>query len=323
MTTDRRIALLSRDPILAEALSLRLQSRGDHVLALSDGSEVLGVMFVDPPDLVVVDLSANNEECFKLLQELRDDSYFSPIPIIGLVKEAQMIQLDWETMPIDDFVTMPIPYPELFSRIGLAQQRLRRVFDNNPLTRLPGNTSIQRAIEQILGKEQAVCYLDIDHFKPFNDHFGFDRGDEILRMLARIMSNAVKEGPGGGFAGHIGGDDFVFIVPRDRVAPVCQTIISRFTLVVSDFFAPADRASGYYLARDRQGTMQHIPLPSISIGVAMADNPTTKHAAELIAVATAMKYLAKRTPGSCFIVDRRDFAHNGAEASAQLAEAAI
>ncbi len=302
----RRIALLSRDTDLVEHLAIRLQSRGDHVIRLSDGSQMLGIMFADPPNLVLMDLSRPDSGSATLLRDLRDDSYFSAIPIIGLVEGTALETSHWGAMPIDDFVTLPVHYPELFSRLDLAGERIARVFDNNPLTRLPGNTSIQRAIEQSLGTEVAIGYLDIDRFKPFNDHYGFDRGDEILRMLARILSNAVKEGTPGGFVGHIGGDDFVFIVPIDRMEPTCQTIITRFTLVVTDCFPAEDKARGHYVARDRQRRVRQIPFPSLSIGVVHANHSSAHHAAELVGIATAMKNLAKRAPGSCHVVDRRN-----------------
>ncbi len=301
----RRIALLCRDAELAEHLAIRLQSRGDHVIRLTEGSQMLGIMFADPPSLMLMDLSRPDTGSDTLLRDLRDDSYFSAIPIIGLVEGTALEATQWGSMPIDDFVTLPIHYPELFSRLDLAGTRIARVFDNNPLTRLPGNTSIQRAIEQSLGTDVAIAYLDIDRFKPFNDHYGFDRGDEILRMLARILSNAVKEGSPGGFVGHIGGDDFVFIVPLDRMEATCETIIARFTLVVTDCFPAEDRARGHYVARDRQRRTRPIPFPSLSIGVVQANHPSACHAAELIGIATAMKNIAKRSAGSSHVVDRR------------------
>lgn len=104
----------------------------------------------------------------------------------------------------------------------------------------------------------AVCYIDVNHFKPYNDTFGFARGDEVLRMLARIMSNAVRSREGG-FSGHVGGDDFVFIVPFDRAEAVCETIIRNFNIIVSDLFGSGESRR---LLR-RQGPKretQHIPL---------------------------------------------------------------
>jgi diguanylate cyclase (GGDEF)-like protein len=74
--------------------------------------------------------------------------------------------------------------------------------DRDPLTKLPGNTSIQQAVERALGTPMAVCYIDINNFKPYNYAYGFSLGDEVIRMVARrITSNTVKESKGDGFVG--------------------------------------------------------------------------------------------------------------------------
>jgi diguanylate cyclase (GGDEF)-like protein len=213
--------------------------------------------------------------------------------------------MQWDQFPLDDFVSLPLHYPELFSRILLSFQRLQRIFDNNPLTKLPGNTSIQFAIEQALGKPMAVCYIDINNFKPYNDTYGFSRGDEVIRMVARIMSNTVKESKEGGFVGHIGGDDFVFITPLEHAETVCKTIIDRFTVIVSDLFGEEDKARGHYTAKDRRGVEQKIPLLGISIAVVPTNKPHVQHAGKVAEVAAELKKLAKKSNESCFVVDRR------------------
>lgn len=305
MTTKRRIALLSGDQQLHMHLELRLQSKDYQVVSLPEPSQVLGFIYSDPPDLVIIDLATPNPQFHTVLQELKQDSYFSTIPVIGLIGEAAAEGIEWDQFPLDDFVAHPVRYPELFSRIQLSLQRIKRVFDNNPLTKLPGNTSIQQAIERALGKPLAVCYIDINNFKPYNDTYGFSRGDEVLRMVGRIMSNTVKETKDGGFVGHIGGDDFVFIVPFENVEQICKTIIASFNIIVSDLFGDEDKARGHYLAKDRLGVVQKMPLLGISIAVVPTDNPLMRHAAKVVEVAAELKKLAKKSPESCYVIDRR------------------
>lgn len=298
-----RILLVTVDPSLGSHVQVRLLSKGYQVVHLAAAAQVLNVVYGDPPDLMVVDLSPGNDGSADLIASLRGDSFFSTIPVIGLLDPADADTLQWERCPLDDFLHLPINFNELFCRISLALFRINRIFDNNPLTRLPGNTSIQRAIEESMGKPMAVCYLDINCFKPFNDVYGFARGDEVIRMLARIMFNAVRES-GGGFCGHIGGDDFVAIVPDDQAVAVCETIITYFDRIVLDLFDEETKRRGYYSGVNRRGVVEQMPLLSISIGVVSTASPDLKHAGKVAEVAAELKAQAKVSKKSCYIMDR-------------------
>lgn len=304
MPQQSRIALICTQAKLSSLLQLRLQSKGYQVMVVEKSAAALGAFYSDPPDLIIVDFSSPCVGCHDMLFMLRSDSFFSPIPIIGIFPDDTE-QESWDDFPLDDFVTTPVNFSELVSRITLAQSRIKRIFDNNPLTRLPGNTSIHRAIDEAIGLPLSVCYIDINHFKPYNDVFGFSHGDEVIRMLARIMSNAVRES-GGGFCGHVGGDDFVFIVPRERAEQVCTTIISHFDQIVRTIFDEETKERGYYLALNRKGEKEQMPILGISIAVVPMDSPAMTHAARVAEVAAELKKLAKGKEGSCFVVDRRN-----------------
>jgi GGDEF domain-containing protein len=150
----------------------------------------------------------------------------------------------------------------------------------------------------------AVCYIDINHFKPYNDVYGFSHGDEVLRMLARVMFNAVKES-GGGFAGHIGGDDFVFIVPMERSEAVCKTIIINFKAIAADLFEEREKLNGYYIGTNRKGQEEHFPLLSIAIAVVPTITPIFNHYGKVAETAAELKKLAKKSNESCFVIDQR------------------
>ncbi len=301
--SQSRIALISTQIPLSSMLQLRLQSKGYQVMVVDKTTAALGAFYSDPPDLIIVDFSSPCIGCHDMLFMVRSDSFFSPIPIIGIFPASDE-QESWEDFPLDDFVTIPFNFTELSSRITLSLSRIKRIFDNNPLTRLPGNTSIHRAIEESMGLPLAVCYVDINHFKPYNDVFGFSHGDEVIRMLARIISNTVRES-GGGFSGHVGGDDFVFIVPRERAEQVCTTIINHFDQIVQTLFDEETKQLGYYNALNRRGEKEQMPILAISIAVVPMDSPTITHAARVAEVAADLKKLAKGNNGSSFVVDRR------------------
>lgn len=304
MSQPTRISIVSSNHPLASHLQLRLHSKGYQANIMHCVDSVLGVFYSDPPDLLIIDLSADYECGMKILSTLRSDSFFSAIPILGLVGTIDSASFDWDNCPLDDIVGLPLDYNELFCRINLSLSRLKRIFDNNPLTRLPGNTSIQRAIEGAMGAAVAVCYVDINHFKSYNDKYGFSHGDEVIRMTARIMFNVVRES-GGGFCGHIGGDDFVCIVSNDQVEGVCQTIINHFDLIVLDLFDEETKKCGYYSGSNRKGEKENIPILSISIAVVPMDMPKLRHAAKVAEVAAELKKVAKESVVSRYVVDQR------------------
>ncbi|MEI6214206.1 MAG: diguanylate cyclase [Desulfuromonadales bacterium] len=304
MPQAARITIVSSDVETAAHLQLRLQSRGYQACIVSCDNSTLGLFYSDPPDLLLIDLCTGSEHGTEIVFTLRSDSFFSAIPIIGLFQNMDGSDFDWDVCPLDDFISLPVDFNELFCRISLALSRLKRIFDNNPLTRLPGNASIQRAIEDSIGKSLAVCYVDINHFKPYNDVFGFSHGDEVIRMTARIMSNAVREAVGG-FCGHIGGDDFVCIVPLDQAEGICKTIIDHFDLIVLDLFDDETKKRKTYLGTSRKGDKEEIPILSVSIGVVLMNSPRIQHAAKVAEVAAELKKMAKDSVGSCCVFDQR------------------
>lgn len=301
-----RIALLVKDEDLANRIGVHLRSKDYQAVVLDNASTALGMLYADPPDILLIDIDEADAESSKnILHELKHDSYFSMMPIIGLLPESLINSERVSGYLLDDFIAHPINYPALFSRIALAIQRISRILDNNPLTRLPGNTSIQIAIERAIGKPLAVCYLDINNFKPFNDIYGFARGDEVIRMVARINSNAIKEVCGSGFSGHIGGDDFVFIVPFEHAEAVCKTIIGNFALIVQDLFGDREKSDGHYLAKNRKGDLERIPLLGVAIAVVPTAGDHIEHPGMVVEIASELKKAAKKSHKSEYVVDRR------------------
>ena len=303
MATAIRITVIGPTQTVSSTLVIRLQSKGYQVSALSNLAATMGVIYSDPPDILIVDLSQPLPEMNTVIRKIKEDCYFSSIPVLGLIGEHDD-SIDWEATALDDFIVVPINYPELFCRISLSLCRIQRVFDNNPLTRLPGNTSVHQAIEKALGHPMAGCYVDINNFKPYNDMYGFSRGDEVLRMIGRIMFNAVKES-GGGFTGHIGGDDFVFIVPMENAEAVCTTIIGHFTALVADIFDEREKGLGYYIATNRKGQEEKFPLMGIAIAVVPTNSARMNHFGKVAQVAAELKKQAKRSGESCYVVDQR------------------
>jgi len=152
----------------------------------------------------------------------------------------------------------------------------------------------------------AFCYIDLDKFKAYNDKYGFERGDEVIKETARILIRATKEkGTSLDFIGHIGGDDFVILTNVDTVDSLCQYIIEEFQKVVPQFYNEEDRLRGYIVSKDRQGREQKFPLLSMSIGAVTNEFRKFSHAAQISEVGAELKEQAKKLEGSNYIKDKR------------------
>ncbi len=305
MITNLRIFFLSNDSALIAESVRYFAQMGHQVIPYGNPSGFLGQIYADPPDVVIADASFTLAELRMIFDELKRDSFYYSIPIIVLLQRREGDIPDWEHLAVDDFLYHPFQFSELLYRITLSLQRFEKIFDSNPLTKLPGNSSIQNAIRKSLGKPLAVCYIDINNFKSYNDTYGFARGDEVIRILARIVSNIVKSQSINGFVGHIGGDDFVFIVNLEHAETASKTIIEHFEIFVSDLFEVDDYSKGYYIAKDRLGNEQQFPLLSIAIAIVPVDAPYLKHYGKVAAVAAELKKYAKTSSGSRYVINRR------------------
>ena len=304
-----RILLAAGEEALsAECLTL-LEASGYRLIAAADLAGAMAVLLEDPPDLVMVERGFAGNGDREILAAAAGSIRRSLMPIALLCPAGDLAALDWEALPADELIVTPADPLELLGRVRLARARMTRVFDNNPLSRLPGNTSIIRAIQDRLdrGEEAAVCYLDIDNFKPYNDRYGFTRGDEVILMVARLLANTVSEKAGTrGFVGHVGGDDFVFIVPPEHCRQACEKIIRDFSMVRNMFLSREDLAAGGFTAKDRQGRETCFELLSISIAVVPALPGRFRHYGEVSAAAGQLKRQVKKMTGSNFMIDRRD-----------------
>jgi diguanylate cyclase (GGDEF)-like protein len=178
----------------------------------------------------------------------------------------------------------------------------------HPSTRLPGTVAIELEIGRRVaaGARFAVGYADLDHFKEYNDRYSYYEGDRVIRVVARILHDVVKGLCGErGFVGHIGGDDFIFIIPADSVTEVCAEIVNVFDLLAPFQYSESDRRAGYFFGKDRRGQLHRVPLMTLSIGVVTNERrhfTTASHVSEL---ATEMKAYAKTQAGSVYAIDRR------------------
>jgi diguanylate cyclase (GGDEF)-like protein len=179
----------------------------------------------------------------------------------------------------------------------------------NPLTGLPGNESIQREINRRLlaGVGFDIAYIDIDNFKPFNDYYGFQRGDVVIKAVGEIISAVTQSSSAefSCFCGHIGGDDFILITGAHHAEFISAQIIKELEEHLPVFHGEKDFSAGCYSAVNRKGEHEIFGLVSISIGIVNTRlTPVTSYA-QLASISTEVKKAAKKLPGSSVVINRR------------------
>lgn len=305
-----RILVAGHDGLLSSECRILLDAWGYRLKGCSMLREALALVLEDPPDLLLTEMGfAGKRGEVELIRAVKSCLHKANIPILLVLSDEDIAaDLDWDSYPVDDILIRPVSPQILLTRIRLAESRMVRAFDNNPLSRLPGNTSIIRAIQRVLETKEAaaVCYVDIDNFKPYNDRYGFSRGDEVILMVARIIVNVVEElARKECFVGHIGGDDFVFIVRQESAEAVCRKILAHFDLVRNMFLSADDIAAGAFVGLDRQERETRFPLLSLSIAAVTTAGEKYGHYGEVSSVASHLKNYVKKLEGSNYLIDRR------------------
>lgn len=307
--TKHRAILVSPDESLKELLH---SIWPEDILEFTSYSEAKGAvehLFNDPPDLLIVDNRLEDVPAAELARLVKSENVYRQLPVIVCLDDADLQNpWDWNKVEVDDFLVRPFFKPVVRERVNLTLCRALRALDANPLSKLPGNTSIIQRIQTFIDRKQdfALAYCDLDYFKSFNDKYGFSRGDEVLMMSARIIVNTVKSFVGEQtFVGHVGGDDFVVITSPDIIEEVCQRIIFSFDGIVPNFYDMEDRKRKSIVSTDRQGNIQTFPLMAISIAVVFNIDGKLKHYGEASAIAMGLKKKAKENPKSNYVLDRR------------------
>jgi diguanylate cyclase (GGDEF)-like protein len=304
-----KILVVDDDPDIRDILKLTLSEENYEVLEAGDGEEALSAIRSKPLDLVLLDYKIPKIDGREVCRSVKSDLLLRHLPIIMVTGKGDINdKVGGIDAGADDYVVKPFEPKELLARIRMILRRSACDLEANPLTRLPGNVSIMNELDRRLSGKQlfAVCYADLDKFKAYNDTYGFEHGDEVIKETARILIRAMqKYGNPDDFIGHIGGDDFVLVTTPQAADKICKKIIVDFEKAVPSFYNEADRKKGFILAHDRKGKEQKIPLLSISIGVVTNESRKISHVAQIGQIGAELKEAAKRLERSNYIKDKR------------------
>jgi GGDEF domain-containing protein len=280
---------------------------GQSVLTVDSAERVLEVVNRTYPSVLAL-TTEDGTDVVELCRVLKRDAFTGVVPVVVFHEPARedVIYAALEA-GADEVLSGALSEREQVLRLQMAWRRTERDVSVHPTTRLPGTARIERDIAERIraGGQFAVCYADLDHFKEFNDRYGYNEGDRVILLLSKILRDIVVGYTPDGFVGHIGGDDFIFNVPLDVMRVCCEEIIALFDELIPYQYTEEDRRSGYFLGRDRRGNILWVPLMTLSIGVVTNASRRFTHTARVSELATEMKSFAKKLPGSIYAVDRR------------------
>lgn len=230
---------------------------------------------------------------------------------MSIVELSQLVLMQGQKRFADGFILV---HDKIYAGVGsnfalmqeMTRQQIQEARYANPLTMLPGNVPINEQIESLLENAQAfwVCYVDLDNFKPFNDVFGYRRGDELIKLTAEVLIRHVDSDID--FVGHIGGDDFFVLFQSENWESRCDKILSAFDKAMSDFALQEELGIGSYSADDRLGKRMEYGFPTLSIGIVPVVQNQFQEVHEIAVVAAEVKKEAKKIAGSSLYIDRRN-----------------
>ncbi|MCK9571775.1 MAG: response regulator [Candidatus Omnitrophica bacterium] len=305
-----RILIADDDPDIRDVLKLTLSEENYEILEASNGEEALKIIQNKPVDMALLDYKMPKLDGRQLCGIIKSDLLLRHLPIIMVTGKGEVSdKVGGIEAGADDYIVKPFEPKELLARMRMILRRTTSDLEANPLTRLPGNISILNELNKRIEKNKpfAVCYVDLDKFKAYNDKYGFEHGDDVIRETARILIRALqKNSCQNDFIGHIGGDDFVVVTAPETVNQICQTIIDEFDKTVPSFYSAEDNANGFIVGCDRKGKLQKITLLSVSIGVVVSNQTRLiKHVAEIGEIGAELKKAAKALEKSNYVIDKR------------------
>lgn len=307
-----QVLIVDDDEDIRQFVKIALGLGGFDVIEGVDGIDGIAKAIESRPDVIVMDVMMPRLDGVGAVKELRADGRVSHIPIIMLTAKTQVSdKIEGLEAGADDYLTKPFDPQELVARLNSTIRRAQEMRTIQPLTGLPGNVTIDKELSRrvIADGPFALLYLDLNNFKAYNDHYGFQRGDEVLARFGQVAVDVANRlGGKETFVGHVGGDDFVVITSPELAEDMAQSVCTEFDRVAPEHYDAGDRDRGHLEVADRQGQVRRYPLVGVSIGIASTAVRRFDHPSEAVTVSTEMKSFAKgkaEAGGSNYAFDRR------------------
>ncbi len=304
-----KVLIADDDHNLRQLLMEALPKHKFEVYQAADGPEAWETVRNLRPDIVLLDIMMPGKDGLEICRLMRENPQTRSIPVIMLTAKAQLRdKLEGIESGADDYITKPFDPLELQARIEMHLRRYLRDIDISPITGLPGNKSIETALQAMLdsGELFAFLYVDLDDFKAYNDYYGFHQGSDVISMTGLLLREALNAaGSEGDFLGHVGGDDFIILTSIEKAEPVSREIIRRFDESIPSCYQQEDLEKGYIVSVDRRGYVMKFPVMSISVSIVHNEFRALTDPAQVGRVAAELKKYAKDLEGSVYVFDRR------------------
>ncbi len=302
-----RVLVVDDDRTLQLLLRLELSGEGFSVVSAGNGEEALSIVTADPPDIIILDYLMPDMNGIEVLKKFRQMPQVIRTPVI-LLTGHDLGASEHEALEhgADHYMKKPFEVESLVARVRAAVDRSGSARGFSPLTGLPGNARIQAELALRLESTIpfALIHADIDHFKAFNDRYGFVRGDEVIKFCGDVLLKGVGT-VSNCFVGHVGGDDFAVILDADDAERYAKTALDAYDEGILEFYDANDVVVGHIEVEDRTGTLRRFPVSSLSMGIVTNEQRKIVSPAEASSIAAEMKSFAKKQHGSNYQIDRR------------------
>lgn len=314
--TKQRILIVA-DEIITINIILDILDNEYKVVIAKTGKHALDIVEKVAVDLVLLDVILSDMSGYDVCRQLLQLPHCSHLPVVFVTAMGNE-KYEFKGLEVGaiDYISKPF-HPSLFRRRVRNHLRMRKsmlelerlntiAFNANPLTGLPGNNSIREEITRALKNRSkvTVIYIDLDNFKALNDIYGFARGDKVIQFTSDLLKQAAAMSPNC-FIGHIGGDDFVLLVPSDRLESIATYIIEEFDRGIVSFYDASHLEKGYVETKDRAGKNVTYPIMSISLGAVDLGRGNYDQYIEVNDGCAEVKKQCKKMVGSKLFVDKR------------------
>lgn len=305
----KRILVVDDDRNLRKIIATNLEIAGYDVITAASGTDALLEMNSTQMDLVLLDVMMPSIDGYETARRIRKHPTNGTVPIIMLTAKGEVEdKIAGFDAGADDYLTKPFGPAELLARVRAKIRRVETDASLSPLTRLPGNLSIEAELRRRIAEQVpfAVLYSDLDNFKAFNDVYGFTHGDEAIQLVASTTVDVVRRrGTPRDFVGHIGGDDFIVVTEPDLAEEIAREIIADFDRAIRPLYTQQDLRQGYIETRDRRGALNRFPIMSLSIAIVSSRDRELTNYAQIGESSAELKRYAKSIGGSVFVKDKR------------------
>lgn len=286
------------DELAREMVHQVLEAAGHTVRAVTDGAQALEELRRAAPELVLLDYRMGEPDGFAVCRAVKDDPALGHLPVLILTGEGKIdSRLRGFQAGADDYIAKPVDSRELVAKVGAFLELARRGRDRNPSSGLPGGEAIRREFERRQGGGEpfAVCYLDLDHFKPFGERFGFPVSDGVIREVGAILREAAADVDG--FAGHVGGDDFIVLCADEAALGLVERAQGRFDARLPAHVPEEVARAGRYQGRDRGGAVREFPLTRLAAAIVRVGPGNPASLREIGEIVSDAKDRAKSSDG--------------------------